>query len=93
MGLRPNASYLIVGGLKGLCGSLAVFLAKNGARHLAILARSGYQDPKSQGVVREIEAQGCRVQLLVGDVSVAGDVEAAVSAITPPRWWHCARRW
>ncbi|KAK1573456.1 uncharacterized protein LY79DRAFT_583665 [Colletotrichum navitas] len=40
---RDNGSYLIVGGLRGLCGSLAMCLAKSGARHLAVFSRSGAQ--------------------------------------------------
>lgn len=31
--LNPDASYVIVGGLKGLCSSLAVHMVRHGARH------------------------------------------------------------
>jgi hypothetical protein len=34
--LRPDVAYLIVGGLKGLCGSLATHIARRGARHIII---------------------------------------------------------
>jgi len=39
--LKPDVAYLIVGGLKGLCGSLAVHMARQGARHIIAMSRSG----------------------------------------------------
>ncbi|GME30251.1 polyketide synthase 2 [Neofusicoccum parvum] len=81
--LREDASYLLVGGLKGLCGSLAVQLARRGARHLVILARSGYQDPMSQAAIASVESEGCKVQLMVGDVSNMADVCRVFKEATP----------
>ena len=40
LSLRGDVSYLIVGGLKGLCGSLAVHMAQHGAKHLIVMSRS-----------------------------------------------------
>jgi NAD(P)-dependent dehydrogenase (short-subunit alcohol dehydrogenase family) len=82
--LRPDASYLIVGGLRGLCGSLAVYLARLGAKHLVILCRSGYKDEKSQGVLKNIAAEGCQVGLFEGDVSNQEDVNRAFKGATFP---------
>ncbi|RFU25348.1 hypothetical protein B7463_g10989, partial [Scytalidium lignicola] len=84
MKFRDDACYLIVGGLKGLCGSLAVYMAKNGAKHLAVISRSGHSDEKSQGVVKEIKALGSKIDLLSTDVAVASDVEKAFRAATVP---------
>ncbi|CAI7593555.1 unnamed protein product [Penicillium palitans] len=84
LNLRSDACYLIVGGLKGLCASLAVYLAKCGAKHLAVISRSGHADEKSQGVVREIQALGCEIDLLSGDVSIKDDVEKAFRQTTVP---------
>ncbi|KAF2177304.1 ketoacyl-synt-domain-containing protein [Zopfia rhizophila CBS 207.26] len=67
--LRGDVSYLIVGGLKGLCGSLAVDMARHGARNVVILGRSGYDDPRSQTVLKDPAAEGCHVDLIRGDVS------------------------
>ena len=77
-------SYLIVGGLKGLCGSLAVYLAKKGAKHLAVMSRSGHDDEKSQGVVKNIHALGCQIDLLKGDVAVLDDVRRCLRQTTVP---------
>ncbi|KAJ6015189.1 PKS-like enzyme, partial [Penicillium herquei] len=75
--LSKDAAYLIVGGLKGLCGSLAVYLARNGAKELTIMSRSGYDDDKSRSVIRDISFLGARCELVQGDVSIKEDVRRA----------------
>lgn len=84
MQFRDDRSYLIVGGLKGLCGSLAVYLARNGARNIAVMARSGYDDEKSQAVLRDLHALGAMPILLTGDVSNMNDVTKAFEQTSPP---------
>lgn len=54
-----------------------MYLAKSGAKRLAVMSRSGNKDEKSQGVVKEIQSLGCEIELLTGDVSVLSDVENA----------------
>lgn len=75
--LRSDGSYLIVGGLKGLCGSLAVSMAAHGARHLVVMSRSGIDDPKSGSVVKDCLSHGCEVHEAKGDVSSLADVRSA----------------
>ena len=82
--LRDDKSILIVGGLKGLCGSLAIYLAGLGARCLTIMARSGYDDDRSQGVLRNIYAKGCKVSLITGDVANLADVRRAFDESSMP---------
>ncbi|RYP85007.1 hypothetical protein DL769_001050 [Monosporascus sp. CRB-8-3] len=72
--LDPNVAYLIVGGLKGLCGSLALYLARCGARHLTILSRSGAGDERSQRVIRDLSSLGATATISKGDVSKIDDV-------------------
>jgi hypothetical protein len=74
LALRPDAACLIVGGLRGLCGSLALHLAEHGARHLVVMSRSGCADEQSQAVVKGCAALGCRVHDAKGDVTRADDV-------------------
>jgi hypothetical protein len=76
--LRDNVGYLLIGGLKGLCGSVAIHLAELGAKHLVIMARSGYDDPVSQRVIADPAAFGCVVTLGKEDVSKAGDVHRVI---------------
>ncbi|KAF7898957.1 uncharacterized protein EAF01_008170 [Botrytis porri] len=82
--LRHDVSYLIVGGLKGLCGSLAVHMARNGAKHIISMLRSGCSDQKSQGTVLNCKALGCEIQEAKGDVSSIDDVKNAFKAANKP---------
>ncbi|KAH6842948.1 hypothetical protein B0I37DRAFT_436915 [Chaetomium sp. MPI-CAGE-AT-0009] len=66
--LKPDVAYLVVGGLKGLCGSLAVHMARHGARHIVAMSRSGIDDPASAKVVENCRSYGCRVTDAKGDV-------------------------
>ncbi|TVY37829.1 Fumagillin dodecapentaenoate synthase [Lachnellula subtilissima] len=59
-------------------------MAKNGVKHLAVILRSGHSDERSQGVVKEIEALGCQIDLLSADVAIASDVDKAFQATTVP---------
>jgi len=78
--LNPEASYIIVGGLKGLCGSLAIALAQRGAKHLVVMSRSGVSDQRSQSIVKDCASYGCRIHEARGDVASAEDVKAAFSS-------------
>ncbi|EFQ95051.1 hypothetical protein PTT_07049 [Pyrenophora teres f. teres 0-1] len=70
--LKSDATYLLVGGLKGACGSLAVHMARHGARHLVSLSRSGMGDRGSAKIVEHCASYGCEVIEAKGDV---GDLE------------------
>ncbi|OJZ89332.1 hypothetical protein ASPFODRAFT_204330 [Aspergillus luchuensis CBS 106.47] len=84
--LLDDATYLIVGGLRGLCGSLAVYLACHGAKHLAVMSRSGFEDSRSRSVIRDLISLGTRVELVQGDVSCLKDVRRAFrQAVEPVR--------
>jgi NAD(P)-dependent dehydrogenase (short-subunit alcohol dehydrogenase family)/acyl carrier protein len=70
--LDPTAAYLIVGGLKGLCGSLAVHMARHGARCIISMSRSGIQDDASARIIAHCGAWGCGIVDAKGDV---GDID------------------
>ncbi|KAK4214121.1 polyketide synthase [Rhypophila decipiens] len=73
-----DASYLIVGGIKGLCGSLALHMARHGARHIIVCSRSGLKDEDgaSKRVIRGCrEAYDCIVTVQQGDVCDADFVQ------------------
>ncbi|RYC59888.1 hypothetical protein CHU98_g6324 [Xylaria longipes] len=82
--LWHDACYLIVGGLKGLCGSLAIYLAKSGAKRLAVISRSRHDDDKSRGIIKQINALGSHIDLLTADITCAEDVEAAFQKTSAP---------
>jgi hypothetical protein len=82
--LRPDASYLLVGGLRRIGGSLAGFLARHGAKNLAVLSRSGCKDPVSQAVIANCRSMGCDVEEVIGDVTSKEDVKRAFQSTTHP---------
>ncbi|KAL3290693.1 Acyl transferase/acyl hydrolase/lysophospholipase [Colletotrichum asianum] len=82
--LNPSGSYLIVGGLKGLCGVVALQLAKAGARNIVTLNRSGHEDEKSRAVLRDLAAHRCVVTSVRGDVSRYDDVARCFRAAPHP---------
>ncbi|TQV91949.1 polyketide synthase [Cordyceps javanica] len=82
--LDPAASYLIVGGLKGLCGNLAIHLAKTGARRIIVCSRSGLQDAASQKTVANVAAYGCEIVEAKGDVADETFVRKIFQEASPP---------
>ncbi|KAI0883761.1 reducing type I polyketide synthase [Annulohypoxylon maeteangense] len=84
MNLRSDVCYLVVGGLRGLCASLATYLAKNGARYLAVLSRRGHDDDKSRKVISDIRALGCHIDLVIGDITSVEDVRKAFQSTRVP---------
>ncbi|KAI1122100.1 hypothetical protein F5Y10DRAFT_287542 [Nemania abortiva] len=67
--LDSHVTYLIVGGLKGLCGSLTIHMAYHGARHIIACSRSGLGDEVSAAIVDSCGALGCKITEARGDVS------------------------
>ncbi|KAI6303792.1 Type I Iterative PKS [Pyricularia oryzae] len=73
--LRSDVCHLIVGGLGGLGGSLAVYLAKEmGAKNIASLSRSANVPDK---VRQTLASLGCHLDVLQADVTLLEDVKAA----------------
>lgn len=48
------------------------------------MCRSGYDDDRSREVIRNLEALGCSVDTLIGDVAVLGDVRRCFADMTVP---------
>jgi NADPH:quinone reductase-like Zn-dependent oxidoreductase len=82
--LREDGSYLIAGGLKGLCGSIAVYLARNGAKNIVIICRSGYDDARSQKIIYDCQCLGCHVDQVTGDITSLEDVRRAFNTASMP---------
>jgi NAD(P)-dependent dehydrogenase (short-subunit alcohol dehydrogenase family)/aryl carrier-like protein len=82
--LRPDVSYLIVGGLRGVCGSLALYMARHGARNLVVMARSDFTDATSQSVMHSLAALDCHITPISGDVTCLSSVRAAVKNAPRP---------
>ena len=76
--LSPNLSYILVGGLGGIGRAIATWMMERGARNLTFLSRSAGASSADQSFSRELEVQGCKVNMLKGDVTVLEDVQAAI---------------
>ncbi len=87
IGIRPEATYLISGGLGDLGSAIASALAAGGARHLILAGRQGANTAGRRAAVRELESLGTQVEVLTVDV---GDRDALtrqvreVAARMPP---------
>ena len=81
--LQHNVSYFIVGGLKGLCGSLAIHMAYHGARHIIACSRSGLDDEASARVLNNCRALGCEITEARGDVTDADFVGRVFNSAHP----------
>lgn len=84
MRLRADSAYLIIGGLKGLCGSVAIYLSRIGAKEIVVMSRSGCDDETSRGVLFQLKALGTHVVVIKGDVSNLDDVKNAFQYGTRP---------
>lgn len=82
--LDQTASYLLVGGLGGLGRAISAWMVEHGARHLIYLSRSAGLGVEDQAFFRELESQGCGIQLVKGSVSNIDDVRRAVNGADYP---------
>ena len=71
--VRPDATYLVTGGMGGLGSVLAERLAEAGARHVLLLGRRGAASPGAARVVEALARHGCAAHVRAVDVS---DLEA-----------------
>ncbi|KAI1460694.1 hypothetical protein F4805DRAFT_372476 [Annulohypoxylon moriforme] len=81
--LRSDASYLIIGGLKGACGTLAIHLAQHGARHIIVSSRSGIDDEASARIVASCNFYGAEVVEAKGDIGNIESVRQLFKSATP----------
>lgn len=78
--VRPDAAYLIVGGLGGLGLTIARWLVEAGARHLALAGR-GEPTSEARQAIAELEARGARVLVGRADVTRPQDLAALMAWI------------
>ena len=78
--LRPDASYLIVGGLGGVGLVVARWLVAQGARHLALLGRSA-PSAEATEVVASLRQAGAEVAVMAVDAACAPDLADALATV------------
>jgi acyl transferase domain-containing protein/acyl carrier protein len=77
---RADASYLITGGMGGIGLHLAHWLAQNGARHIALVARRT-PDDAARARIQAIESIGPTVRVFQADMASDGDTARVLDAI------------
>ena len=85
--VRPDAAYVITGGLGGLGLAVARWLAGRGARHLVLIGRQGAATAEARRAVAELTGQSVDVRVERADVAdrdLVKDVLARVRAQLPP---------
>ncbi|KAI0377914.1 hypothetical protein F5Y04DRAFT_284381 [Hypomontagnella monticulosa] len=80
--LRPDATYIIPGGLGGLGRSLMKWMAEKGARNLVATSRSGAKDPRAQQLVEDLSQLGVRVKAFLGDVGCIEQCQKVLDEIS-----------
>jgi len=83
LSVKPDASYLLIGGLGGLGRAVSTWLVECGATHLIYLSPSaGNFDDET--FLQELSSQGCTSQAFAGSVSRLADVQNAVDKAVKP---------
>ena len=82
--VKPDAAYLITGGLGGFGRVVANWLTDCGARHLVLTSRSGAATPEAEVFVEQLRGRGVEVQVVKADVGSAEDVARLITEIRPP---------
>ena len=78
---EPDKSYLLVGGLGGLGCTLAEWMVRKGARHLAFMSRSGASRPEAAATLRWLEARDINVSIYCADVANYDAVKSCIEEL------------
>jgi len=87
LALPENATYLVTGGLSGFGLRTAQWLADKGARHLALVSRSGPTSDTARQAIAALQSRGVTVHAAACDVTNAQAVDALlqdISGAMPP---------
>jgi NADPH:quinone reductase-like Zn-dependent oxidoreductase/NAD(P)-dependent dehydrogenase (short-subunit alcohol dehydrogenase family) len=79
----PDATYLIVGGLRGIGSYLSKWMVRQGAKHLVFLARSAIEGDAKE-TVDHLREMGAVVHTVQGSVCDRQDVQRAFTISGPP---------
>lgn len=79
--IRPDASYLITGGLTGLGLETARWLVEQGARHLVLVGRRA-PSPQTLDTLASLERAGASVQVAHADVADAAQLSELIGGLS-----------
>ncbi len=84
---NPDKTHLVTGGFGGFGLQTARWLVEHGARHLALVGRSGAQTPAARQALAELRAAGARVHAAAVDMrdeAAVAELLATLAAEAPP---------
>lgn len=79
--LKPDATYLITGGTRGIGLNLAYWMIEHGARNLVLLGRSGAAGPEIQKLLKQYEGTDIRIRAPPCDVGSRTDLAKALMSV------------
>ncbi len=79
--LRPDATYLITGGLGALGIEVARWMASRGARHLVLLGRHGAVTGRARDVIADLGRQGVVIDTVEADVANTAEMADVLRGI------------
>ncbi len=80
LALRPEATYLVTGGLGGFGLRTAQWLVEKGARHLVLMGRRGVVTDEARQLIHAMQALGVRIDTYACDVT---DQAQLAQVLTP----------
>ena len=80
--IRPDATYLVAGGLGGLGLAVARWLADAGARHLFLFGRSGASSEEARTTLATLRQEGVEVRVAQADVTSENDVRTVLDEVS-----------
>ena len=77
--VRPDATYLITGGLGGFALAVADWLVRGGARHIVLMSRSGTPKEQDAAAFHALLHSDAEIDVMRGDVADVADVDRRAS--------------
>ncbi|KAL3429040.1 hypothetical protein BDV09DRAFT_201002 [Aspergillus tetrazonus] len=84
--LKPDATYILAGGLGALGLTIGENMCSHGAGHLVFLSRSGASSQRQQEALESFRARGCKVDVVKCDVTDQKQVQALATQIREQSW-------
>ncbi|AUH41181.1 type I polyketide synthase [Streptomyces sp. CMB-StM0423] len=82
---RRDGAYIITGGLRGVGLATAQWLARQGAGHLVLNGRTT-PTPEATATLRDLDAQGTKITVVLGDIAEQQTAERLVAAAGKQPW-------
>ncbi|KAB8257378.1 hypothetical protein BDV32DRAFT_140451 [Aspergillus pseudonomiae] len=79
--LRPEVSYMLVGGLGGIGRATALWMADHGAKTIIFVSRRGLSGESSQSTIKVLQEKGVRAIIHACDISRSDQVKKMVSSL------------